>query len=333
MSRIVNGVLLPQPPEKWADLPVHRLHPFCQSVRFVMDSSTRLATLLEQNKEDDIARELSPDRSYFLYNLKVLLKIEYFPGEDLLSIMPELKDRLEQLKAAFRKRYRPRESKFVIGEINRLINEICDNPRFDNTYLQKDIFTCFCNFFKALNPHPPSAPSNDESMADFSFYIRANKLINANADLAGTTTTRMGSASEERIITAIKTAKDEVIDKCGRPTYDFNEKDIFEDKLAAESYVCEVGKAIKKEKPELRGRLAIPEYIMKGAKQGDAFYEECRRIRELAKKYGWRTISTIRQKVVGQTRTTERTLKRRTKIARKKKLVEKSLSRLSPKER
>lgn len=326
MSRIVNGVLLPQPPEKWADLPVHRLHPFCQSVRFVMDSSTRLATLLEQNKEDDIARELSPDRSYFLYNLKVLLKIEYLPEKDLLSIMPELKDRLEQLKAAFRKRYQPRESKFVVGEINRLITEICDNPRFDNIYLQKDIFTCFCNFFKTLNPQPPSATTNDESMADCSFYLRANKLINANADLAGTTTTRGNSASVERIITKIETATEEIIGKCGRPTYDFNGKDIFEDKFAAESYVYEVGRAIKKEKPELRGRFAVAEYIMKKVKRGEAFYEECLRIREVAAKHRWTKITTIRQKLQGQHRTKQSTVKRRTQIERKKKLVSRSLA-------
>lgn len=326
MSRVVNGVLLPQPPEQWADLPVQRLHPFCQSVRLVMDSSTRLATLLDQNKEEDIARELSPDRSYFLYNLKVFLKIEYLPGKDLLSIIPELKDSLELLKAAFRKRYRPGESKFVVSEINRLITEICDNPRFDNIYLQKDIFTCFCNFFKALNPQPPSAPTNGEAMADNSFYLRANKLINANADLAGTATTRGNSASVERIITEIKTATDKVIDKCGRPTYEFNEKDIFEDKFAAESYVCEVGKAIKKEKPELRGRFAVAEYIMQNAKRGEAFYKECLRIREVAAKHGWTKITTIRQKLQGQHRTKQSTVKRRTQIERKKRLVAQSLA-------
>ena len=326
MSRIVNGVLLPQPPEKWADLPFNRLHPFCQSVRLVMDSSTRLTTLLDQNKEEDIARELSPDRSYFLYNLKVLLKIEYLPGKDLLSIMPELKDRLEQLKVAFRKRYRFGKSKFVISEIDRLIAEICDNPRFDNIYLQKDIFTYFCNFFRALNPKPPPAPTNDEIMADASFYLRANDLIYTNADLAGTSTVRRGSASEERIITAIKTAKNEVIDKCGRPTYEFNDKDIFEDKFAAESYVYEVGKAIKKEKPELRGRFAVAEYIMKAVKHGEAFYEECLRIREVAKKHGWIKITTIRQKLQGQHRTKQSTVKRRTQIERKKKLVAQSLA-------
>lgn len=326
MSRVVNDVLLPQPPEKWADLPVNRLHPFCQSVRFVMDSSTRLATLLDQNKEEDIARELSPDRSYFLYNLKVLLKIEYLPGKDLLSILPELKDHLEQLKSAFTKRYRPGKSKFVVGEINRLITEICDNPRFDNIYLRKDIYNCFCNFFKELNPKPLPAPTNDEVMANASFYHRANKLINANAALAGTTTTRRDSASVERIITKIETATEKIIGKCGRPTYEFNEKDIFKDKFAAESYVCEVGKAIKKEKPELRGRFAVAEYIMQNVKRGETFYEDCLRIREVAAKYGWTKITTIRQKLQGQHRTKQSTVKRRTKIERKRKLVSRSLA-------
>ena len=329
MSRVVNGVLLPQPPEKWADLPVNRLHPFCQSVRFVMDSSTRLATLLDQNKEEDIARELSPDRSYFLYNLKVLLKIEYLPGKNLLSITPELKERLEQLKTAFVRRYRPGKSKFVVGEINKLITEICDNPRFDNIYLHKDIFNNFCEFFKALNTKPLPAQTNDEAMVDFSFYLRANKLINTNAEIAGTMATKGDSASEDRIIAAIATAKDEVIDKCGRPTYEFNGTDIFEDKFAAESYVCEVGKAIKKEKPELRGRFAVAEYIMQNVKRGEAFYDECLRIREVAKKHGWTKITTIRQKLQGQHRTKESTVKRRTQIERKKKLVVRSLAPIS----
>ena len=127
--------------------------------------------------------------------------------------------------------------------------------------------------------------------------------------------------------------KEEIIEKCGQPSFVVDDKDVFEDRSAAENYVHTVGEKIKEAKPELRGRFAVPAYIMKGAKQGDVLYDECCLIRKLAGKYNWKSLGTIRQKVIGQQRTTEKTVKRRTAIARKKKLVEKSLARLSPKER
>lgn len=184
MSRIVDGKLVPVPPEKWADLPIHRLHPFAQSVRLVMDASIRLATLLDQNDKEELDREFSPSRSCFLGNLMVLLRIEYTPEEHLLSIMQELKECLGHLKASFRKRYRPEKSKFVVGEINRLINEICDNPRFDNILLQKDIYRYFCDFFKALNVKPQASAIGIESANDSPLSDRANQLLVANANLA-----------------------------------------------------------------------------------------------------------------------------------------------------
>lgn len=122
---------------------------------------------------------------------------------------------------------------------------------------------------------------------------------------------------------------DRVIAECGRPTYEFNGTDVFEDKFAAESYVYEVGKAIKKEKPNLCGRYAVAEYIMNNVKQDEPFYEECIRIRELANKYKWTKITTIRQKLQGQHRTKQSTVKRRTQIERKKKLITHSLAPIS----
>lgn len=120
-----------------------------------------------------------------------------------------------------------------------------------------------------------------------------------------------------------------MIAECGRPTYEFNGTDVFEDKFAAESYVYEVGKAIKKEKPNLCGRYAVAEYIMNNVKQDEPFYEECIRIRELANKYKWTKITTIRQKLQGQHRTKQSTVKRRTQIERKKKLITHSLAPIS----
>ena len=138
------------------------------------------------------------------------------------------------------------------------------------------------------------------------------------------------SPDTQLIITTIKKETkdnaDRVIAECGRPTYEFNDKDIFKDRFTAESYVCEIGKAIKKAIPELHGRYAVAEYIMKDVKQGEPFYEECIRIRELAKQYRWTKITTIRQKLQGQHRTKQSTVKRRTQIERKKKLVAQSLA-------
>lgn len=145
------------------------------------------------------------------------------------------------------------------------------------------------------------------------------------------------SESEKRIISAVNDAAEkatkEIIEKCGQPSLVIDDKDIFKDRSAAENYVHKVGKKIKKAKPELCGRYAVAEYIIERAKQGDVLYDECCLIRKLAKKYNWNTLGTIRQKVIGQQRTTEKTVKRRTASDRKKKLVEKSLAWPSPKER
>ena len=135
------------------------------------------------------------------------------------------------------------------------------------------------------------------------------------------------SSPEDRIIAAIVDAKGEIIDKCGRPSYLFDEKDIFEDRSAAERFTHEIGNALKKRRKELKlfGRFAVAEYIMKDAKPGGALYDECLKIREVANHWGWREISTIRQKVEGQRRTSSKTIARRTKIKKKKRMIAASL--------
>jgi len=194
---IVQSFIVPSFQEKWKDLPFDKLHPFSKAVRLVIDSASHLADILDRNDEAEIAHELSSERSCFLCNLKVLLKIEYSPDGDLLSIMPELKEQLLRLKASFTTRYRPGKSKFVGGEIDRLIKEICDNPRFDNIYLQKDIYEHFCNFFLKLNPSPLPQPTHDENIVEMQCCTIALETMNANAEYADSLPSRNAALLEE----------------------------------------------------------------------------------------------------------------------------------------
>lgn len=177
------------------------------------------------------------------------------------------------------------------------------------------------NFMLLLNDTTISSPYLDESTKCVCSLSEVN-CHNSNAIY-----TDAHSSSEDKIIAAIADAKGEIIDKCGRPSYLFDEKDIFEDRSAAERFTHEIGNALKKRKKELKlfGRFSVAEYIMKNAKQGDLLFAECVKIREVAKHWGWLKISTIRQKVEGQRRTSETTLSRRAKIDKKKRLVKESL--------
>ena len=177
------------------------------------------------------------------------------------------------------------------------------------------------SFMLLLNDATISSPYLDEATK----CVSTLSAINSHDDNATPTNTR--KEPDTSIIAAIVNAKDEIIEKCGRPSYQFDEKDIFEDRAAAERFTHEIGEALKKRRKELGlfGRFAVAEYIMKEAKPGDALFAECAKIREVAKHWGWLKISTIRQKVEGQRRTTEKTLSRRTKIEKKKRLVRESL--------
>lgn len=151
MSRISKDKSPQMPPVKWTALPLEKLHPFAQSVRLVMDSATRFADFLLENNEDEIARELSAERSCFMYNLKILLKTENRPDKTTLAILTELKNCLELLKKALKKHFTFKNSRVAIAEINKLIKEICDHHNFEDYQLKKDIYVSCCNQLMTLN--------------------------------------------------------------------------------------------------------------------------------------------------------------------------------------
>ena len=194
---IVPAFIVPSLEEKWGDLPFDKLHPFSKAVRIVMDATTHLADILDRNDEAEIAYELEPLSSRFLCNLKVLLEVEYSPPGNLLSIMPELKEQLLHLKASFTSRYGLGKSRFVTGEIDRLIKEICDNPRFDNIYLQKDICRYFFKFFQDLNTSPLPQPTNDESIVLTSWSEKALAVAYENFEYADSLPSRNAALLEE----------------------------------------------------------------------------------------------------------------------------------------
>ena len=102
-------------------------HPFTRTVRLTIRATARFAKFLDENNENEIERELYCETSRFLCELKGLFKIGYQPPAELLTIMPELKKGIETLKAALTKHYRPDKTKRICAEIDRLINEVCDN--------------------------------------------------------------------------------------------------------------------------------------------------------------------------------------------------------------
>ena len=194
---IVPSFIVASFQEKWGDLPFDKLHPFSKAVRIVMDATTHLADVLDSNDEAEIAHELDPLSSRFLCNLKVLLEVEYSPHGHLLSIMPELKEQLLRLKASFTSHYGWGKSRFVTCEIDRLIKEIGDNPRFDNIYLQKDIGRYFWKFFQDLNTSPLPQPTNDERLMLTSYRQKADKVAYENFEYADSLPSRNAALLEE----------------------------------------------------------------------------------------------------------------------------------------
>ena len=243
---IVQSFIVPSFQEKWKDLPFDKLHPFSKAVRLVIDSASRLADILDKNDEAEIVHELSLERSCFLCDLKVLLKVEYCPDGNLLTIMPELKEQLLRLKASFTRRYGLGKSKFVVGEIDRLITEICDNPRFDNIYLQKDIYGYFCNFFRILNPSPLAQPTHGESILEMSCSQKALEVMNENFEYADSLPSRNAALLEELKARDLTVEKMQGADK-HRVIYEC---------------VRIKGKKVKVVRPEWRARFAENVHVM-----------------------------------------------------------------------
>ena len=176
----------------------------------------------------------------------MLLKVEYCPDGNLLTIMPELKEQLLRLKASFTRRYGLGKSKFVVGEIDRLITEICDNPRFDNIYLQKDIYGYFCNFFRILNSSPLAQPTHGESILEMSCSQKALEVMNENSEYADSLPSRNAALLEELKARDLTVEKMQGADK-HRVIYEC---------------VRIKGKKVKVVRPEWRARFAENVHVM-----------------------------------------------------------------------
>lgn len=169
--------------KRLADSPAET-HPFTRTVRLTIRATARFAQFLDENNENEIERELYWETSRFLCELKGLFKIGYQPSAELLTIMPELAQSLETLKAALTKHYRANKAKRVCAEIDRLINEVCSKCRFDDPLLLKDIWGYVCEFLRSLSLRSAPAPYDPSSPENITFYKRSYEALSANAELA-----------------------------------------------------------------------------------------------------------------------------------------------------
>lgn len=213
MKQESKGMLLSMQPKKWANLPLERIPPFAQSVRLVIESTTRLTAFLLKNHRDEIDRELSPERSVFLFNLKKLLQTELRPDKTTLSILSELKNCFELLKVALKKHFPLTNSCLEISGINKLIKEICERHNFDNNDLKKDIYLSCCTQLKALKTRSsPPAPNDHHNETAISH--RENNSANSNVQIADEKSKQEMKHSNPILINALSNLKAIVEDAC-----------------------------------------------------------------------------------------------------------------------
>lgn len=139
-------------------------HPFTRTIRLAIRATTRFSKFLDEKNEKEIERELYWKTSRFLCELKGVCKIGYQPSAELLMIMPEFSRSLEAFKASLNKHYRANKTRRICVEIDKLINEVCDNCRFDDPLLLKDIWMHVSRFLRSLSSRSENAELADKML-------------------------------------------------------------------------------------------------------------------------------------------------------------------------